>query len=277
VAVTASAQSTTQGVGTVVRVEGLASYSLDGGTKWIPLVAGQHLPPGSQIHTGYNGIVDVVLGKAVPLPEAAWQPDRISQAADSPVRGLVTYKPSTEQNVIRLTPDSTLSIDKLTIVDTGSDSVGDTELNLTQGKIFGSVKKLSGASQYLVKFKNGVAGVRGTTFSITDQGYTVVFQTHDNGGLVISITSPAGTTSTIVVPASSSFDPAGGGTPVNLTPQEVQVLQKVFSTVKTVYGVNVGLSFSDDKTTVVYVSTVSGVGGSSSTPSPAPGPGPTPY
>jgi hypothetical protein len=249
---TAFAQNLPQGVGTVVRVEGIASYSLDGGTKWMPLVAGAHLPPGSQIHTGYNGVVDVVLGKAIALPQADWQPDRVSEAADSPVRGLVSYKPSAEQNVVRLTPDSTLAIDKLTIINTGADAVGDTEINLTEGKIFASVKKLSGASQYLVKFKNGVAGVRGTLFSITADGVAAVFESHQNSGLVLAITA-GGSTVTILVEPGFQFDPSGGGSaPVGLTPEQFHLFQKIFSSVRTIYFQMVDFSFDH---TGIFVST----------------------
>ncbi len=257
-AMTASAQTTSQGVGTVIRVEGIASYSLDGGKNWIPLVAGEHLPLGSQIHTGYNGIVDVILGKAIALPQADWRPDRISPAADSPVRGLVSYKPSAEQNVVRLVPDSTLAIDKLTIIDTGADSVGDTEINLTQGKIFASVKKLSGASQYIVKIPTGVAGVRGTLFSISVDGYTAVFESHQNSGLVLSLTTPSGVTQTLLIAPGFQFNPAGGGgSPVNLTPQDMQVLQKIFAAVRTIYQQVVDFSFDH---TGNYVSTTRGGG-----------------
>ena len=251
---TASAQGTSQGVGTVIRVQGLASYSLDGGTKWIPLVGGQHLPPGSQIHTGYNGVVDVILGKAIGLPQADWQPDRVSEAADSPVRGLVSYKPSAEQNVVRLTPDSTLAIEKLTITDTGADTVGDTELNLSEGKIFASVKKLSGASQYLVKIKNGVAGVRGTLFSISADGATVVFESHNNGGLVLSVTTSSGVTTTTLVQPGFQFDPLGGAgspIPVQLTPEILHILQQIFAAVRTPYVQIVNFSFDH---TFCYVS-----------------------
>src|ERR1700760_3497866 len=119
VAMTASAQNTKQGFATAVRVEGAATYSLGQGQPEYPLVAGKFLPPGAIVFTRDNGVVDLVLGKTVDLPQAKWSPERISPAPDSAVRGLVTYKPSTDQNAIRLTPNSTLAIDKLTIVDTG--------------------------------------------------------------------------------------------------------------------------------------------------------------
>ena len=95
------------------------------------------------------------------MPQARIAPDRIAPAADAPVRGMVTYTPAAEQNAIRMTSGTTLKIDKLTISDTGVDTVSDTELDLQKGRIFANVKKLSPASQYLIKIPTGIAGVRG--------------------------------------------------------------------------------------------------------------------
>ncbi|MEI7808962.1 MAG: FecR domain-containing protein [Verrucomicrobiota bacterium] len=221
-----------QGWGTVVRVEGLVSYSLGDG-NWHPLVAGKYLPPGAQIRTGETGVADVVLGKAIELPQAKWQPERISLAPDSPVRGMVSYKPSAEQNVVRLTPNTTLGIDKLTITDTGADTVSDTELDLKQGKIYASVKKISGASQYTVKIPNGIAGVRGTLFSITAAGVVAVYDTH-TGGLVLSQTQPDGSNKIYLVTSGQVFDPATGRL-VPITPELRQILFDIFTALRTIY------------------------------------------
>ena len=159
----ASAQSIQPGVATVVRIVGEARYSLGDGV-WHPLVAGKILAAGAVIQTGHDATVDIVLGKKILMPQADPVPDRISLAADADVRGYVSYKPSAEQNAIRMTGDTVLAIDKLTVSDTGVDTVSDTELDLRQGRIYCSVKKLSGASQYLIKIPNGIAGVRGTLF-----------------------------------------------------------------------------------------------------------------
>jgi len=145
----ATAQSAKPGVATVVRISGQARYTLGDG-KWHPLVAGKILGAGSVIQTSPDATVDIVLGKSVMMPQSS-EPDRISEAGDPYVRGLVSYKPSADQNTIRMTGDTVLAIDKLTVSDTGVDSVGDTELDLRQGGIYNSVKKLSGASQYLIK------------------------------------------------------------------------------------------------------------------------------
>src|SRR5208283_1553678 len=208
----ASAQSTIHpGVATVVRISGDAKYSLGDG-KWHPLVAGKILAAGSVIQTGPDTTVDIILGKRVLMPQANMVPDRISQAADADVRGLVTYKPSAEQNTVRMMEDTVLAIDKLSVSDTGVDSVSDTELDLRQGAIYNSVKKLSGASQYLIKIPNGIAGVRGTQFYIRDNAECAALK----NSLVLSyfpkMAAASGTAAprTVVVGEGNRFDPQTG-------------------------------------------------------------------
>jgi hypothetical protein len=257
-AVAASAQNEQQGFGTVLRVEGRASYTLGDG-KWVPLVAGIHLPPGSQIRTGENGVVDVVLGKQIDLPqsqwlpEAKWKPGQVSQAPDAAVRGMISYKPAAEQNAVRLTPNTTLAFDKITVTDTGTDTVSDTELDLKQGKIFASVKKITGASQYIVKIPNGIAGVRGTLFSITVDGVVAVFESH-GGGLVLSLVQPDGSSKTYLVTPGNLLDPATGQ-PVAISPQLSQVLSTIFTALRTIY---IQVANFDFDRTQCYVSPVHG-------------------
>lgn len=176
----ASAQGDRAGYATVVRVEGIASYSL-GDDVWHPLVAGKKLLAGSTIRTGENGTVDVVLGKQIAFPQAQGMPDGLGLAPDSAVRGLVSDKPSMQQNAVRLLPGTVLAIDKLTINDTGVDTVSDTELNLQKGKIFGAVKKLTPASEYLVKLPNGIAGIRGTDYYLGADDSAGCYSSHSDG------------------------------------------------------------------------------------------------
>jgi len=236
---TASAQASKPGYATVVRVKGSASYSLDNGTNKYPLVAGKFLEKGATIYTGPDGVVDVILGKAIDLPQAAWQPERISLAVDSPVRGLVTYKPSAEQNAVRLMGNSALCIDKLTTTSAGADTVSDTELDLQKGTMFASVKKLSAAAQYLVKTPTGIAGVRGTQFSITlnDDGSVQnvsVFHTLNDDGLVLAVTSPGGSTQTFLIKEDQTWQP-GNPNPVPLSPQLRNLLSLTFDALRTIY------------------------------------------
>ena len=267
------AQAGNAGYATVVRVEGVASYSL-GDDKWVPLVAGKTLPVGAIIRTGHNGMVDAVLGKDINLPQHGWQarwtPQNPGAAYDSPVRGIVSYKPSSEQNVVRLTPDTTLAIDKLTITDTGVDTVSDTELNLTKGKIFCSVKKLTGASQYLIKLPSGIAGVRGTQFSIDVNGNTTVYHS-TGGGVVLTLILPSGAPQTTVVGAGFSYDPTTGQLTVN-TGDETTFLDRLFSALQTIYS---PVAFVSRDSTTIYVSPVQGNLNNPSSPSNPSGPGPT--
>jgi hypothetical protein len=248
-----SAQATKTGFATAVRIEGIVTYSLGKGQPEYPLVAGKYLPPGAIIFTKDNGVADLILGKSVDLPQAKWAPDRVSPAADAAVRGYVAYKPTADQNAIRLTPNSTLAIDKLTIVDTGADTVADTELDLQKGKIFASVRKLSGASQYIVKLPNGVAGVRGTLFSISVDGAVACYES-TGGGVILAVTLPDGSSKTFVIAPGYVMDPATGQ-PANITPQLQHVLRDVFDALRTTYFQVVNYEFDH---TGCYISPTSG-------------------
>lgn len=253
--IAASASAEKQGYITAVRVQGNVTYSLGPNQPQYPLVAGKFLDPGSIVYTKDNGVVDLVLGKAVDLPQAPWSPSRISPSPDFAVRGYVSYKPNTDQNSIRLTPNTTLAVDKLSIVDTGSDTVSDTELDLQKGKIFASVRKLSGASQYLVKIPNGVAGVRGTLFSITVDGIVACFES-SGGGVLLAITLPSGASQTFLIGPGELLDPSSGQ-PAQLSPQMMSALEKVFIALRTSYFASVSFDYD---LTQVHISPVAGNG-----------------
>jgi hypothetical protein len=236
---TASAQTGKPGYATVVRVEGEAKYSLDGGHTKYPLVAGKFLEAGSAIYTGESGVVDVVLGKSIDLPQAPSTPERISLAVDGPVRGLVGYQPTTEQNSIRLMANSTLVIDKLNTISSGADSVSDTELDLQQGSIYASVKKLSPAAQYLVKTPTGIAGVRGTEFVIAlNKDGTIkdvaVYKTYHDDGLVLAVVSPSGATETYLIKDGEIWEP-GNPSPRPESPKLRAFLADIFRSLRTHY------------------------------------------
>lgn len=66
--------------------------------------------------------------------------------------------------LIRVTPGTTVKIDKMNSIG-GTDT--ETALNLKEGTVLGSVKKLSKASRFDIKVLGGVAGIRGTDFAVT--------------------------------------------------------------------------------------------------------------
>jgi hypothetical protein len=233
----ATAQSIQPGAVTVVRIVGDARYSLGDG-KWHPLVAGKILAAGAVIQTGDDATVDIILGKKILMPQADPLPDRVSLAADSDVRGFVSYRPSAEQNAVRMTGDTVLAIDKLTVSDTGVDTVSDTELDLRQGGIYCSVKKLSGASQYLIKIPNGIAGVRGTLFYISATGECSVLK----NSVVLSIIGGDGKPATVVVGEGTRFNPQTGQTSP-LPPGMIIELDRIVTALRTLYWGDVNFTF----------------------------------
>lgn len=127
-----SLQAQTKSVKAQVRaIRGTAVYSAPNLSPQ-PLKVGMALPAGAKIETGVDSTVDLFLG-----PNAG---------------------------VLRVSPESSLSLNKLSKTETGADTVVEVQLDLPKGTILGNVNKLSAASKYEIKLPNGVAGIRGTRF-----------------------------------------------------------------------------------------------------------------
>jgi len=244
---------TKPGYATVVRITGEARYS-KGNNEWFPLVVGQTLQEGSIVQSARDSGVDIVLGEKIAQHFAA-SGDHMAQPAapaalpEDGVRGYTAYKATAHQNVIHLGPNTVLAIDRLTVGNTGVDAVSDTELDLRQGTIFGNVKKLSAASQYLIKVPNGIAGVRGTTFSMSATGAITVI----NGSMVLSTVGPNGPV-TVVLGPGDQYDPTTGLASHLSQQQFVQAQQASIEMITVVEGT---FYFADDRT-VVYVSPTRG-------------------
>jgi hypothetical protein len=179
-----SLQAQTQPGKAVVRaVKGTATYTVGGGPAE-PLKVNTVLPTGSVIKTGPASAVDLFLGNSA--------------------------------GVIRITENTTLGLDKLTLTDTGADTVVEVQLNVPEGTIIGNVNKLSAASKYEVKVPNGVAGIRGTVYRLSSTGYVVVLE-----GTVVFVYVPPGgapTPYTLVGPPAVYFSPLEG---VKLAPEDL--------------------------------------------------------
>jgi hypothetical protein len=181
-----------QGTAKVVRIKGNARYSL-GNDVWEPLKVGTVLRAGSVIQTENRA------GVYVDLVLYGTQSGSMSGAAGGGGGG--AYQPTAAQYMVRLLENSQLGIDKLTSMQTGSEVVTDTQLDLKKGRVMGSVKKLSAASKYEVKLPNGVAGIRGTTYLVTTDGMIDVL----DGSVVVAYQTPSGVV-TQVVSAGQSFN-----------------------------------------------------------------------
>ena len=203
----ARVEAAQNGFVTAVRVDGQVEYNLGDGL-WHPLVQGKVLTQGATVRSIGESSADLVLGREIQYNPGMPHPVQVNESASMGL-GTSGKRPAVQQNVVRVLADSTLSVDKLVISDSGTDTVSDTELNLTQGKIFCKVKKLTEASQYLVKIPKGVAGVRGTTFSISVDGKVVCFESTSNG-VTISFKGAGGKQVTLVVQPGGQLSPESG-------------------------------------------------------------------
>lgn len=199
---TLAAQTTDQSSAKVIRLQGDARYKTPS-NDWQPLKVGDIIRPGTIIQTAAKAHVDFVLGvnaTSVPLPISNLGPATQSPTAEA------SYRPSSEQNIVRMWENTLLSIDKLTVTQTGADEVSETQLDLKAGHIFGSVKKMSAASKYEVKIPNGVAGIRGTVYDIYAEGLIKVL----SGSVVLAYSGPNGTVLTQVIMGQQEFDARTG-------------------------------------------------------------------
>jgi hypothetical protein len=186
-----AAQTANERTGQVVRLKGAARYST-GNNIWQPVKLGMVLKAGYIVQTAQDSILDIVLGEA----------GAGTGASRSPVSDKLSYQPTAEQDVIRVWADTALAFDKLAVMNTGAEQVTDTQLDLRSGRIFGTVKKLSAASRYEIKIPNGVAGIRGTIYTLTADGVLQVLV----GSVVIAWTGPDGVAHTQVVNGGQQFD-----------------------------------------------------------------------
>jgi len=181
----AAAQGAMEGAAKVIRLKGSARYTI-GNFVWQPIKVGDVLRAGTIVQTSADGesYVDLVLGDgkaAIPQP-AVYR----TGIADSMGSATMSFRPTSEQNVVRIWGDGALGINKLTAFQTGAEMVTETQLDLKRGRITGNVKKLSAASKYEVKFPNGVAGIRGTLFDIQAMGIVKVYI----GSMVVAWVDP---------------------------------------------------------------------------------------
>jgi len=230
----------------VIRVKGPARYTT-GNNVWQPMRPGDILRAGTVIQTSTEegSYVDLILGDgkaAVPQP-ATFRPS----TTDSMAASSTSFRPSSEQNVVRIWANSAMGIDKLTMMQTGAETVSETQLDLKQGRITGNVKKMSAASKYEVKLPNGVAGVRGTLYDIQAIGIVKVYI----GSMVVAWVDPkTQNVTTQTVMGGQSYD-APNNQISPLTPAAMSELQEVGGTLAvSAVGVGAPTTLASDRTVV---------------------------
>ena len=206
----------------VIGVKGAAQYKTGGG-EWQPLKTGDIVPPGSIVMTAAGSMMDLLLdGVVEPTMNSATGGGGFVLGSGR-IYNPPPSAPSQSASVVRLQESTILGIDKLTTERTGADVVQDTQLDLKKGNIFGTTKKVTGASKYEIKLPNGVAAVRGTIYSVGTDGTVYVL----SGSVYVTTVKPDGSTVSMMVPAGSAYNPSSGGQPTPITVPEASSLEQV--------------------------------------------------
>lgn len=162
-----------KGSAKVIAVQGTAEFSTDGAT-WTALKQGTVLREGAVIRTGDASATDLNLGK--------------------------------NGSGLRVMPESQITLAALSFEDTGVETVVNTRIEITSGRVLGHVQKLSAASKYEVKTAQSVATVHGTRYDASACGSVVVAE----GSVVVLAFREDGSTITRVVNANEAFSPVSG-------------------------------------------------------------------
>jgi len=186
---TLAAQTANDSAAKVIRLKGGARCKI-GSNDWQPLKVGDLVRPGTVIQTASKSQVDFIMG------------DPSAPVAQPAMGSSLSYNPTAEQNMVRVFENTLIGIDKLTVMQTGADQVTETQLDLKAGSIFGTVKKMSAASKYEIKFPSGVAGIRGSTYWISAEGVIKM----PSGTCVVAYPGANGTVMTQVINSHQMFD-----------------------------------------------------------------------
>jgi hypothetical protein len=181
------------GKAVVRKVVGSAEYS-EGGV-YMPLKVGMELSEGTVVRTANEAMVLLFLDQNGPL--------------------------------LKLSENTTVSLDKLSYEVTGVDTVIETQLDVKSGRVVGIVKKLAATSKYEVKFPNGVAGIRGTEYVMTAAGDVYVV----DGSVVVVVVADGVPRQPMVVNAGEWFNSATGAVEP-IPPSEMNLLLNELAALK---------------------------------------------
>ena len=138
----AAAQTATKREAQVLGLAGNVTYSAGGGESFTPLYIGTKLREGDVIKTGGASHADITLGDNV--------------------------------GVVQVAPSSTFVVRTLTTTKTDAETITETDLDLKEGAVFFNVNKLAKASRFEITTPKGIAGIRGTSGSMTADGQLTV-------------------------------------------------------------------------------------------------------
>ena len=177
------------------------------------LVLLSNLPLQASIGSGQLFVYAVSGNVQFSLDDATWQPleanttveagAMIKTSADSTADIMLKYNGS----VLRLAPDSKLRLEKLSAETAGEETITETRLNLLQGNIVGSQRKLHKPSQLEIVTPNATATIRGTEYVVNASGAVSVL----SGTVSVNYNLPGnGGDIKVTVQPGQTFDPATG-------------------------------------------------------------------
>src|SRR5437870_3973161 len=115
-----SAQTVQDGIAKVVNIKGSARYMTVAGNPWQPLKVGAVLKPGAIIQTAAKSSVDIILNN----PEAT---AITGTPRPTPLGTVMGSTPAAQQDAVRIYENTVLGVDKLTVMQTGADTVTETQ------------------------------------------------------------------------------------------------------------------------------------------------------
>jgi hypothetical protein len=170
---------------------GTASYSV-GGT-WQPLKSGMKLSQGAIIKTEAGSTVDLLLHASM--------------------------------TALRLTPNSSLRLDRLVEEVAFDRPVTETTVTLLTGSIAGTQRKLAAPSRFQVNVAGQVATIVGTEYFVRADGAVTVV----SGAVTVNYNMKGGASVKVTVPAGYSFDPTTG----QVVPTSPSYLQNIIAHINT--------------------------------------------
>lgn len=176
----ASSAQAIEGKAVVRSVRGTGQYSVQGG-EFKALRVAQVFGSGTTVKAGTSSVIDLYMYENGP--------------------------------VVRVTSDTSLNLDKLTLDRTGVDVVIETMLDLKAGTILGSVKKLAEASKYEVRTPYTVCAIKGTEYQISADG---VHHAISGSLLVVYVNPISKQPTTLTVNAGQTFIPPATPTPTSV-------------------------------------------------------------
>jgi hypothetical protein len=249
-----SAQAAEQGIAKVINIHGAARYMTTDNQNWRPLKNGAVLKQGTVLQTASDSYVDIALNNPKATASDSATLGAIDSGRSASASGVSASVPKAEQDAVRISENTVLGLDKLTVNQTGADKITETELDLKAGRILGTVKKLSAGSSYRVKIPNGVAGIRGTIYTISADGVLSVL----SGSVVMSYVGADGTPVTQEIKAGQQYD-AKTGQIMTISEEDLKILIKEAKALR--IGPNTPPTTFAVDNTVYYVSPTQGQNG----------------